>query len=75
MEFDPAKWCGRLLCNGEITRERGGATSAIDFVLMNQTMYRLFENMYIDDGRRDFELSDHFLIRTTFLTHEIKQNA
>ena len=46
-------------------------TSAIDFVLVNITMYRLFDNMYIDDERRDFELLDHFFIRTTFLIHEV----
>ena len=53
-------------CQGTNTREQGEHRSAIDFMLVNQSFYHLFDNMYIDKEREQFDLSDHFLIRATF---------
>ena len=61
-------------CTGENTREQEGVFSAIDFVLTNQSMFRTFEKMHIDKQRREFNLSDHFLIKTTFLVNRNKIN-
>ena len=61
-------------CIGENTREQGGVSSAIDFVLTNQSIFRTFEKLHIDKQRREFDLSDHFLIRTTFLVNGNKIN-
>ena len=61
-------------CIGENTREQGGVSSAIDFVLTNQSMFRTFEKMHIDEQRSEFDLSDHFLIKTTFLVNGNKIN-
>ena len=52
-------------CEGTNTREQGGHRSAIDFMLVNQSFYHLFENMYIDEEREQFDLSDNFLVRAT----------
>ena len=59
---------------GENTGEQGGVFSAIDFMLTNQSMFRTFEKMFIDEQRREFDLSDHFLIRATFLINGNKVN-
>ena len=59
---------------GENTREQGGESSAIDFMLTNQSIFRTFEKMHIDEQRKEFDLSDHFLIKTTFLENGNKIN-
>ena len=66
MEPDTVEWSGGLIQHGENTREQGEVFSAIDFILTNQSMFRTFEKMHIDEQRREFDLSDHFLIKTTF---------
>ena len=43
-------------------------------VLTNQWMFRTFEKMHIDKQRREFDTSDHFLIKTTFLVNGNKIN-
>ena len=74
MEPDTLGWSQGLEgCIGENTREQG-VFSAIDFVLINQSMYQTFENMHIDEQRREFDLSDHFLIKTTFLINQSKES-
>lgn len=37
---------GDLKCEGEITRRQGNIGSAIDFILVNETMYKYFETVY-----------------------------
>ena len=50
-------------CIGENTREQGGVSSAIDFVLTNQSMFQTFEKMQIDKRRSEFDLSEDFLLQ------------
>ena len=56
-------------CIGENTIEQGEVSSEIDFVLTNQSMFRTFEKMHIDEQRSEFNLSDHFLIKSSFLVN------
>ena len=48
---------------GETTREESGNKSAIDFVLVNRTMYNNFKSMMIDEDKTMYDLSDHCLIQ------------
>ncbi len=53
-------------CNGTYTWRRNDQKSAIDFVLVNQAMYRLFEEMAIDETNDIVDISDHNLLSTKF---------
>ena len=53
-------------CTGEITREQGMHTSVIDFVLVNELLYKDFIAMDIDEKKDVFDLSDHCMIRIDF---------
>ena len=53
-------------CVGEITRRQGDIGSTIDFILVNQAMYKYFEKMTVDENKDQFDLSDHCLLEATF---------
>ncbi|KAK3889166.1 hypothetical protein Pcinc_006740 [Petrolisthes cinctipes] len=57
---------GDLRCKGETTWSRGEQSSAIDFILVNQTVYEKFCGMEIDEEGKHFDLSDHNQICATF---------
>ena len=58
---------GNSKCEGEITRRQANVESTIDFVPVNQAMYKFFfEKMYIDEGKGEFDLSDHCLTEASF---------
>lgn len=51
---------------GEITWDGRGFQSAIDFILVNQSMYGKFINMIIDERKEKYDLSDHNLLTAYF---------
>ena len=53
-------------CTGEITREQGMHMSVIDFVLVNELLYKDFIAMDIDEKKDVFDLSGHCMIRIDF---------
>ena len=53
-------------CQGETTWSRGEQKSSNDFIPCNQLMYKNFQNMYIDDEKAKFDLSDHHIIESFF---------
>ena len=54
-------------CNGKYTRVQGAEKSVIDFFLVNEGMYKLFENMKVDEDKEEFDLSDHCCIKADFV--------
>ena len=54
------------LTEGTITWKQGGNESVIDFILVNDAMLQLFNNMIIDEERSIYDLSDHSLLLATF---------
>lgn len=60
-------------CSGEITWESRGLKSSIDFILVNQHMYRKFCNMKIDEEKTIYDLSDHNLLSAYFNIQTHKQ--
>lgn len=53
-------------CTGEITWQNKISKSAIDFLLINQSMYDRFKHMKIDENKEKLDLSDHNMISATF---------
>lgn len=53
-------------CTGIYTWSQRELKSAIDFVLVNEKFYDHYVNMYIDEKKDIFDLSDHNLITTNF---------
>ena len=53
-------------CEGTYTWSRHEQRSAIDFVLVNQRCYQLFESMHIDEAREHLDISDHNMITTIY---------
>ena len=61
-------------CIGVNTREENGHKSAIDFVLVNDLMYRTFTGMEIDETKEKFDISDHCLIKVNFKVRRATSN-
>ena len=57
-------------CKGTITRSQREENSAIDFILVNERMYEDFIEMNIDEDKELFDLSDHCLLRSSFVTEK-----
>ena len=57
---------GDMKCEGEITWCRGEQRSVIDFVLVNEAMYKRFHEMKVDENKEKYDLSDHNLIEVNF---------
>lgn len=58
-------------CTGVYTWRKKEQKSAIDFVVVNNKFYNYFVNMYIDEQKEMFDLSDHNLITVNFaMKHE-----
>ena len=55
-----------LNCDGEMTWSRGLQSSAIDFYFCNHEMYGHFENLFIDEAKEKFDLSDHHMLEARF---------
>ena len=53
-------------CQGEVTRKERDVESAIDFMLVNEKMYNGFVNMYVDEAKSIFDLSDHCILKADF---------
>ena len=49
-------------CSGTITWKQSDRKSAIDFVLVNQKMYKFFRNMHIDEDNNVLDISDNNVI-------------
>ncbi|XP_064102661.1 chromosome partition protein Smc-like [Macrobrachium nipponense] len=49
-------------CTGVYTWERMQMKSVIDFALVNEKLYKNFEEMVIDEDKNEFDISDHNLI-------------
>ena len=49
-----------------MTREKGGTRSVIDFMLVNEAMYRYFVKMMIDENKERLGVSDHVLLEAKF---------
>lgn len=57
---------GDFNCEGETTWSRGNQKSAIDFILVNEEMYKSYIEMKIDESKQVFDLSDHHLVSALF---------
>lgn len=53
-------------CSGEKTRNQRMEKSAIDFIFVNQRIYRNFTYMSIDEEKEIFHLSDHCFVIAKF---------
>ena len=65
---------GTEKCNGTITWSRRDQRSAIDFILMNNKGYQICEQMKIDEGQDEFDLSDHKLINLDLKMDSVRHN-
>ena len=65
---------GTEKCNGTITWSRRDQRSAIDFILMNNKGYQICEQMKIDEGQDEFDLSDHNLINLDLKMDSVRHN-
>ena len=50
-------------CVGDITWSQRGMESVIDFALINQTLYKEFVSMFIDEQGEILNISDHNMIQ------------
>ena len=62
-------------CSGEITWSRNNQFSVIDFVLVDEGLYKYYKNMKIDEEQEIFSLSDHNLIKIEFETQVKKDQS
>ena len=49
-------------CVGQLTWSRQNQKSTIDFVLMNNEAYKVFQKMKIDEEKEIMDISDHNLV-------------
>jgi len=57
-------------CEGKYTRMERGECSVIDYMLVDEKMYDKFLEMRIDEGKENFDLSDHCLMTAKFKISE-----
>lgn len=62
-------------CQGEITWKRNEQESVIDFVLISKECYDIYEDMTIDEGQQEFDLSDHNLIEVRIKTGRARNHV
>ena len=64
-------------CEGVYSWERGDHKSAIDLVMVNDTLYRSFKRMEVDEERNRSDISDHCWISTwwSLATQKRKQEG
>ena len=60
-------------CSGKYTWSRGEQKSAIDFVLVNENMYKRIQKMEIDEEQEVIDYSDHNLITVTISMEQKKK--
>ena len=53
-------------CKGVYTWSRGDSKTAIDYVMVNEAVYNIFERMEIDEEKEWFEDSDHHLVSSFY---------
>ena len=53
-------------CKGTYTWSRGDSKTAIDYILVNDNFYKIFEKMEIDENKDWFADSDHHLVSGFF---------
>merc|ERR1739840_78220 len=61
------------ICSGKYTWSRGEQKSAIDFVLVNENMYKRIRKMEIDEEQEVVDYSDHNLITVTMSMEQKKK--
>lgn len=54
MEYDTIKWWFEVNGEEEVTRRQGNIGSAIDFISVNEALYKYFETMFIDEDKGIF---------------------
>ena len=57
-------------CKGVYTFSRGNSKTAVDYVMVNERMYNIFENMEIDEDKELFQDSDHHLVSSFYKVRE-----
>ena len=53
-------------CTGQPTWSRNTQRSTIDYILLNEMMYRSYANVDIDENKEVIDFSDHHLLHATF---------
>ncbi|KAK4317199.1 hypothetical protein Pmani_011680 [Petrolisthes manimaculis] len=62
------------MCNGTYAWSRGNQRSAIDLILANREAYNYVQEMFIDEQKELYDLSDHNLIKLKLKLNERKPN-
>ena len=57
-------------CKGVYTFSRGNSKTAVDYVMVNERMHNIFENMEIDEDKELFQDSDHHLVSSFYKIRE-----
>ena len=62
-------------CEGVSTRVQGNERSVIDFYLVNERMYGMFERMKVDEHKEMFDMSDHCYLEAGFGVEGERMNS